>query len=256
MRLVLPILLMLAAAGAAAPPPAPGKNGFLLGGQRQDIYVYPSAAGAHDSKGAVLFAPGDGGWRGFAITIAKTMAGWGYDVYGLDTKRYLESFTGQTHLAEADVISDFRAMAQWVRPSGGVLLAGWSEGAGLGLLAAAGPENRNLWRGFVAIGLPEASFLGWRSIDDLTYITKKDPNEPRFVSLPWLPKLAPVPFAMIHSDHDDFTSVAAAEKMFAAAAGPKKWWLISARNHRFDGGTERFFDALQGALAWLDSPTK
>lgn len=256
MRYVLLSLVTLAGALAAQPQPSPGKNEFVLRGERQDIYFYPAASAGRQPKSAALFAPGDGGWHGFAITIAKAVAGWGYDVYGLDTKRYLESFTGKTHLSEAGVMSDFRAVADWIRPQGSVMLAGWSEGAGLGLLAAASPERRNVWRGFVAIGLPQASFLGWRPVDDLTYITKKDPNEPHFPSFPWLGKLAPLPFAMIHSDHDEYTSVDAARNMFAAVSGPKRWWLIPARNHRFDGGTERFFQALREALAWLDSPTK
>ncbi|HWR54794.1 MAG TPA: AcvB/VirJ family lysyl-phosphatidylglycerol hydrolase, partial [Bryobacteraceae bacterium] len=55
-------------------------------GVPQDVYHYGSG-GRH--RGTVMFLPGDGGWRGFAVNVAEEMASWGYDVYGFDTKRYL-----------------------------------------------------------------------------------------------------------------------------------------------------------------------
>ncbi len=104
-RCWLPLLAAGVLAGLSPAPAQPlnaGKNAVTVRGQREDVYFHPAAGG---SKGTILFAPGDGGWRGLAITMAETMAGWGYDVYGLDTKRYLESFTsGSATLAETDVM--------------------------------------------------------------------------------------------------------------------------------------------------------
>ncbi len=226
-----------------------GKNAYLLRGRQQDVYYYPGQNEGRPLLGPVLFVPGDGGWTGFGITIAKQMASWGYDVYGIDTKRYLESFTdGNKTLSEADVVSDFRSLSEWVSPERSVLLVGWSEGAGLGLLGA---TNKKAFRGFVAIGLGETSVLGWRTIDNLTYITKKEPNEPHFSSLPWLPRLSPAPLAMIQSEGDEYTALDAAKKLFAAAGEPKRWWLVRARNHRFDGAREQFFGALRESLEWI-----
>ena len=59
----------------------------MLRGQREDVYYYPAAGAA---RGKILFAPGDGGWRGFAIDIAQTLAGWGYAAY----LTYVEVATG------------------------------------------------------------------------------------------------------------------------------------------------------------------
>ena len=39
------------------------------------------------------------------------MTSWGYDVYGLDTKTYLTSFTGKTTLKETEVAADFHQLA-------------------------------------------------------------------------------------------------------------------------------------------------
>jgi fermentation-respiration switch protein FrsA (DUF1100 family) len=235
---------------------SPGKNKFTLRGKEQDLYFLPAKTAGQRPIGKILYAPGDGGWRGFAITQAKTMAGWGYDVYGIDTKRYLESFTGKTNLTVSDVMADFHTLAESVDKDGQVCLVGWSEGAGLELLAAAAEGNKKAFSGLVVIGLAEASLLGWRTADDLTYITKREPNEPHFPSAPYLPKISPLPFVMIHSDHDDYTSVDAAKKMFAEAREPKRFWLISARSHRFDGGTETFFRALRDGLEWIVKSTR
>src|SRR6185295_8774725 len=90
-------LLVFSGVAQAAATHTPGRNSAWVRSQAQDIYFYP-AQGA--LRGSVLFVPGDGGWRGFAIDIAQVIAQGGYDVYGLDTKRYLESFTGRTALRE------------------------------------------------------------------------------------------------------------------------------------------------------------
>ena len=76
---------------------------------RQLPYIAVSGAPLHRR---VLFVPGVGGWRGWAITIAETMATWGFDVQGLDTKVYLDGFTGKSMLTEGDVTNDFRELAE------------------------------------------------------------------------------------------------------------------------------------------------
>ncbi len=256
-RYWLPLLAAGVLAGLStgwAQPLSPGKNAVTVRGQRQDVYFYPAPAGG--SKGTVLFAPGDGGWRGFGITMAETIAGWGYNVYGLDTKRYLESFTtSKSKLTEPDVMADFRVIAGRVArgPSDKVILAGWSEGAGLMLLAAAAGDKK-LYRGVVAIGLPQSSVLGWRWADNVTYVTKQEPKEPHFPSMPYLPKVASLPLFLIASTRDEYTSSAVTKNMFAAAGEPKKIAWVEADDHRFTGNRDAFFRTLREALEWTSQP--
>jgi len=73
----------MAADGATVPAPIRG-NEFALA-------RLPSSANV--SSVAVIFLPGDGGWRGTAVAMGRTIASWGYDVYGFDTKKYLAAFT-------------------------------------------------------------------------------------------------------------------------------------------------------------------
>lgn len=244
------------APGSAVAKPASthasGENEVTVRGKKQDVYFYP--AGGQRLNHAVLFVPGDGGWHGHAVTIAQTMASWGYDVYGLDTKTYLESFTKGGGLRESDVPADFRQVAQWI--GGGadarVTLVGWSEGANLCLLAAASDEGKKTFDGLATFGLSQTGILGWRWQDDLTYVTKKDPDEPTFDVGPYLPKVAPLPWLVLQSSHDEYVSTEEEKRLFASAREPKRFVLIEARNHRFDGNTEEFFKSLREGLAWVE----
>ncbi len=236
----------------AAQTASPGRNTFTLRGQRQDVYLVPAPV-SEKSAGQVIYLPGDGGWRGFAVETAQTIAGWGYDVIGIDTKRYLESFTtAKATLKEADVMADFREFAAWARQGAKdpVHLVGWSEGAGLGLLGVAARESRSLFTGLVALGLPETPILGWRTADNLTWITRRLPNEPTFRSIDYVGKAA-TPLVLIHSSGDEYTPVDTARKLFNAASEPKRFALVRARNHRYEGGRDEFFRVLREGLEWL-----
>jgi pimeloyl-ACP methyl ester carboxylesterase len=231
--------------------PQPGKNQLTVRGQQQEIYFYPAAGAAPHHK--VLFATGDGGWRGFAITMAEQMAATGYDVYGLDTRRYLRSFTGATVLTTAEVGSDFAQMAQWVRQGGRerVLLMGWSEGAGLGLAAVAEPGNRAVFAGLVAVGTPEFNILGWRWSDMAAQLTKQLPHEPTFKSADVIAKVSPLPLFMIASLGDEYVAPEMTRGLFAAAAEPKRLLMIDARDHKFSSNTGEFFRTLREGLNWI-----
>lgn len=237
-----------------AQAPKPGQNNLSIRGQPQEIYFYAaSGTGPHPK---VLFAPGDGGWRGFAITMAEQMAGMGFDVYGLDTRVYLKSFTGTTTLTTADVGSDFAQLARWIRQGGKerVLLAGWSEGAGLGLAALADPGNHNVFAGLVAIGTTEYNILGWRWSDMTAQFTKKLPHEPTFKSADEIAKVSPLPLFMIGSTGDEYVTPEMTHRLFEMAGEPKRLIMINARDHKFSGNTGEFFRKLKEGLEWIQPP--
>lgn len=233
---------------------APGKNQVLLRDREQDVYYYPARNQVAAAGDPVLFLPGDGGWRGFAVEIAESVARSGYHVFGWDTKRYLTGFTaGKTTLKESEIMADFRHMARHV--TGGrtqrISLLGWSEGAGLALLGAAASGNKDVFSGLVSIGMPESAILGWRLTDNLTYLTRREPNEPTFATAAFLQQVSPLPLAMIHSSHDEYISTSSARKLFDGAREPKRFFLIEARNHRYDGNRDQFLRVLREALQWI-----
>lgn len=247
------VLLAAAGAGLASGAPREGRNTVILRGHAVEVY-YQRHAATTPPRAKIIFLPGDGGWHGAAVTMGATMASWGYDVFGLDTKSYLEAFTGMTNLQPRDVAGDLHGIAAWIAPRAGerAILAGWSEGAGLVVLAAAAPQYQSKYLGVVTLGLSDSNVLGWRWSDDLTYLTKRPPNEPTFSCLGLIPGVAPVPVAMLQSSRDEFVSVEEARRLFEAAAEPKRLVVIEARNHRFDGNAAEFYRRLQEALQWIE----
>jgi alpha-beta hydrolase superfamily lysophospholipase len=235
---------------------SPGKNQIWLRGQMQEVYYFPASGSS--ACGQVMFFPGDGGFRGFAVTIAKTMAEWGYDVYGVDTKRYLSSYTAAGGLREAQVSADISELARELGGSPGrhFILLGWSEGAGLALLGAAADSGKSNFDGLITMGLPETIFLAWRWEDALTYVTKQKPKEPSVSSAEYLGKVTPLPLMMIQSTHDEYVSLEAAQRLFQAAREPRRFCPVAGSDHRFSGNQQQFFRVLQEGLQWVRRPSR
>ncbi len=231
--------------------PRPGKNKLSIRGQEQEVYFYPASSPGPHRK--ILFAPGDGGWRGFAITIAEYLTAEGYDVYGLDTRHYLQSFTGSAVLTTSDIASDFAQMAQWIRQDTNerVLLIGWSEGAGLGMAAVAGARDRAVFAGLIGIGATEYNILAWRWSDITAQLTKTLPHEPTFKSADLIAKVSPLPLFQIASTGDEYVTIEATRQLFAAAGEPKRLVIIESRDHKFSDNTKKFSDALKEGLNWI-----
>ena len=128
-------------------------------------------------------------------------------------------------------------------------LIGWSEGAGLTTLAAAAP-SRGAYAGLITMGLGDKNVLGWRFSDNLTYLTRKPPNEPTFSALSYMRQIAPLPLVMLQSTNDEYVGGDEAHRLFRAAAEPKRLVLVEAPNHRFEGAHPEFFRQLRQALEW------
>jgi len=234
----------------------------LLRGRPQNVLLFQGRGDSASTRPQVIYLSGDAGMFGEAVKMAAGMAAWGYTVYALDSKHYLESFTdGKKTLSTGEVAGDLAALAAWAGARDGrrVILSGWSEGAGLALLGASGDSARSSFLGLVVIGLAEQSFLGWRTLDAITWITKKDPDEPMFDSAPFLPRVAPLPLVLIQSSADEYVSREASQKMFDLTGEPKRFFMVESEDHKFKGGKDTFYDALRESLGWVcaaSSPAK
>jgi len=252
-RLVMISALLLVLDGAVyGAPPKAGKNELTIRAHSQEVDFYPAPSPGQHLK--VLFAPGDGGCRGFAVKITEELAKSGYDAFCLDTRRYLESFTGGPPLTTAEIASDFGEIARWVQQGKGerILFAGWSEGAGLGLAAMADPANQAIFDGLIAIGTPEVNILGWHWTDIGASITHRLPHEPTFKSAGFMPKVSPLPLFLIASTSDEYISTEATRALFSAAREPKRLAIINGRDHKYSGNTDGFFRTLHEALHWIE----
>jgi pimeloyl-ACP methyl ester carboxylesterase len=231
--------------------PRAGKNILTIRGQEQKIYLYEGTRPGQHRK--ILFAPGDAGCRGFAVTIAEQLGKEGYDTYCLDVLHYLETFTGNTTLSTEQIATDFNQIARWIQQKDHepILLVGWSEGAGLGLAAAASPPKQAVFDGIIAIGLPEDNILAWRWKDVGAWISKKPPREPRFKSAEFMPRVSPRPLFVIGSTSTEWVTPEATRELFSLAHEPKKLVMITARDHKFSGNTQAFFNVLREGLDWV-----
>ena len=229
-----------------------GKNTVTIRGQPQTVYFYPAEGSRRYRK--ILFARGDRGCQGFAVMISLELAKAGYDTYCFDTRGYLESFTGPEVLNTAEIASDFYQVARWIEREGGkrILLMGWSEGAGLGLAAAADGKNQAIFEGLAAIGAPMENILAWHWKDIGATMTKKVPHEPTFKSVEFMSKVSPLPLLIIASASDEYVTPEETRTLFSAAREPKRLVLIEARDHKYSGNADGFFRALQEGLHWID----
>ena len=208
------------------------------------------------TQAAVIFLPGDGGWRGAAVSMGRAISLWGYDVYGFDTKKYLESFTeGDARLSREEVAADMRSLARQVAGASKrhVILVGWSQGAGMAVAAASGVQAPGPIRGILTLGLPESAVLGWDWKATLAIIARREPDQPGFTVKPLLPTVAPTPIWMIHGSEDEYTTPQTARGLFQLASEPKQMEEIAGANHRFDGHQEELYRSLKKGLAWVGS---
>jgi pimeloyl-ACP methyl ester carboxylesterase len=246
------VMILALCAAACAQNRLAGKNVVTVRGHTQNMYLFQAADGT--KHGNVLFAPGDAGCRGFAVTIAVQLAKAGYDTYCFDTLRYLQSFTGRTPLTTTQIASDFNQIARWIghTPHAPILFVGWSEGAGLGLATVSDVANQSFFDGLIAIGTPEDNLLAWRWRDIGAWITKSSPHEPTFKSAEFIPKVSPLPLFLIASSSNEYVTPEATRTLFSDAHEPKRLVMVNARDHKYSGNIEGFFTALRQGLDWIE----
>jgi len=222
---------------------------LTIRGKPQTLQLYGDRGGP-----PVVVTSGDGGWIHLGPHVAEALATKGYFVVGFDAKAYLSSFTeGSKTLTEEDVPRDYRAVVDFAARDAREkpILIGVSEGAGLSVLAATGPDLKPAIAGVVGLGLPDVNELGWRWRDMIIYVTRGVPNEPTFSAGSIASKVAPVPLAAIHSTHDEFVPLGEVQRVMDGAGEPKKLWIVPAADHRFSNNLGEFDARLLEAIAWV-----
>jgi len=204
----------------------------------------------------VVLLSGDGGWIHVAPHLATVLAASGHYVVGVDSRAYLEGFTGQGDpLRAADVQRDFLNMIDYAgrsdpqarRP----LIVGVSEGAGLAVIAAGSPAVQHAISGVISVGLPGQIELGWRWRDSIIYITHTAPNEPLVDTSTVIGLTGPVPLALLYSSHDEFISAAGQTSLAARAGEPSRRWTVAARDHRFSDNLAELDRRVRDAVDWI-----
>ena len=229
--------------------PVERRETLTLRGHVQTLHLYGSPDGI-----PAIVTSGDGGWMRTGPHVAELLAAKGFFVVGFDARAYLESFTeGATTLRPEDEPGDYLALISFAARATGkkTLLVGTSEGAGLSVLAAADPANKEAVAGVIGLGISEVTELGWRWRDMVIYLTHRAPNEPSFNVKAVAPRVAPVPMAEIHATLVVFAPLTVAQAVLSAAQPPKRLWIVNAGNHHFGDNLADLDRSLLEAVAWI-----
>jgi hypothetical protein len=241
-----------ASAGVPAAPlveVVPTRRTITIRGHDQVLHLYGARSGR-----PVIVSSGDGGWIHLGPHVAEVLSAKGFFVVGFDAKAYLESFTsGTTTLRVEDEPGDYRTLIDFAARETGQkpILIGVSEGAGLSVLAATDPANKEAIAGVIGLGLSDFTELGWRWKDMVIYLTHGAPHEPNFSVKAVVDRVAPSPLAAIHSTRDEYVPLTEVQQVLEVARQPKRLWIVSASNHRFSDNLSEFDRALLEAMTWI-----
>jgi len=210
----------------------------------------------------VIYATGDGGWRGLDREIFEWISAWGYPAVGFSSKNYLKNlgYVGDT-TTPIRLVRDFESVIRFAERKLGmpestrIILVGLSRGAGLAIVAAGEGELKPNLAGVVAVALTKEE----EHVVHYRRSVQSRPGQPRrelvkIQTYEYLPQIESVPVVVIQSTHDGYLPAAAARALFGPDTDLRKLIPISARNHRFTGGCLDLYTQIQNSLAWIGKP--
>jgi hypothetical protein len=205
----------------------------------------------------VIYATGDGGWRGLDQKIFEWIVAWNYPVVGFSSKNYLKNLgyvrdtTTPRRLAR-----DFKAIIRFAEEKLGmpestsILLVGLSRGAGLAIVAAGEGELRPNLAGVVAVALTKEEEHVVRYRRPRQFAQNQPGREiVKIQTYEYLPRIDSVPVVVIQSTHDGYLPAADARALFGPDTDLKKLIPITAKNHRFTAGCLDLYTQIQNSLA-------
>ncbi|MEZ5320400.1 MAG: AcvB/VirJ family lysyl-phosphatidylglycerol hydrolase [Vicinamibacterales bacterium] len=235
-----------------------------LRGRPFDVHLSAPASPV-DPDVLVLYGSGDGGWFGAAVDMFRDIAATGRFTVGISARAFLrveESGGGST--TPGQVAEDYQAIIQGAErrlglaPTTRVVLTGWSRGAAFAVLAGEDRRLQSTLAGLVLIGLPEEEDLRVRSDADRgpgAVGGRADTHRIRFDAYDALPRLDRFRCALIQSTGDDYLPASEARGHFGPDTATRRFYSVTADNHRFSGGRPAFNAALRDALAWVSAST-
>lgn len=207
----------------------------------------------------VIYATGDGGWRGKDLQTYKQLVSWGYPLAGFSSPDYLKHLGTKT-TTPAVVATDYLTIEQFAKSSLGfssdipIVLVGVSRGAGLSVVAAGQQVLQPVLSGVVTVGLTKEEEYVHRFRWLRLY-----PSLPR-IAMPvmlqvydYLPQLGTLPLAVVQSTHDQYLPASAARELFGPDTDFHRFQAIEARDHNFSNARQAMYAALQESLNWVDA---
>jgi hypothetical protein len=205
----------------------------------------------------VLFATGDGGWRGKDKDAFAHLVRWNYPAAGFSAPEYLKRISRRPRETRpADVARDYEhfiavAKARLSLPSStAVILVGVSRGSGL-TIAAAG--NRNLQAelaGAVTVALTrEEEYVHHRL--RLHRHPERAGDLVMLDNYAYLTRLGDLPLSIIQSTHDEYLPADRARELLGPDTALRQLHPIASKNHSFSDARSALYDQLRASLAWV-----
>ena len=219
-------------------------NGFPV-----TLHLVRPVSMAVQNRPLLIYATGDGGWRGKDKDLFHHLSTFGYALAGFSAPEYIKHLQGdQETTTPALLARDYAVIIDTARSelnleaSTPVILVGVSRGAGLSVVAAGQPEIRPMLEGVVVMALTkEEEHVRWRRRRQWTELETYD----------YLPRLADLPVSVIQSTRDNYLPADQARTLFGADTDRRQFHAIDARNHSFAGARELLYETLRSSLDWV-----
>jgi predicted alpha/beta hydrolase family esterase len=225
------------------------------------VTLYGHPLTLHLTSGAegqplLVFATGDGGWRGTDLDTYRHLASWAYPVVGFSAPEYIKYLRGEDETTTPfRLATDYALIVELAKrelniaPATPVILVGVSRGAGLSVVAAGQRVLRDELAGVLAVALTkEEEHVRFRR---LRRATGASAASMMLQTYEYLPNLASVPIEVIQSTNDRYLPADRARVLFGADTDRRRFVAIDSRNHSFGGARDRLYDAMERSLAWI-----
>lgn len=205
----------------------------------------------------VLFATGDGGWRGKDKDAFEHLTEWGYPVAGFSAPKYLTHITRHTHATTpADVARDYARIIAAAKerlglaPGTQTILLGVSRGSGLAVAAAGEADLLPPLAGVVAVALTREEEYVQRP-KRRRNAPRADPEMVMLDNYEYLPRLRDVPLSIIQSTHDDYLPAEEARRLLGPNTAMHQLHPIASKNHSFTDARTPLYAQMQASLYWV-----
>jgi hypothetical protein len=208
----------------------------------------------------LLYATGDGGWRGKDVETFRRMIRWGYPVAGFGAPDYLKHLgfvSGTT--TPARLAHDYQRLIEFAKQtlslptSTRTILVGVSRGAGLAVVAAGRPELNVELAGVMAVALTkEEEYVRHYRVERGKSPTDMPTREfVEFETYEYLDRLRALPLVVIQSTGDNYLPADAARVLFGVDTALRQFFAIRSRDHSFTDAREGLYERMASSLAWI-----
>jgi len=260
---ILPAVVLFFFAGCTCQVKIPSGTSAVQTRDQIAIYRHPLQLRFSKPKTAadilVIYATGDGGWRGLDEQIFDWISTSDYPVVGFSSKNYLKNLEYvRDTTTPRRLVRDFQTVIRFAEQQLGmpestrIILVGLSRGAGLDIVAAGQGGLKPNLAGVVAIALTKEE----EHVVPYPRRTRSQSNQPKREMLKiqtyeYLPRITPVPVVVIQSTHDGYLPADRARALFGPDTEIKKLIPINAKSHSFRGGCLDLHTQIDNALTWM-----